>query len=291
MNLALDTKHSSDILDASNMLGLDYSEEGDYLRRLPVGDGFVMCRFSEFTKPFLVKFHKADMKKGSISDKDIREIMKEKLEKYFQKEPETRKAIPSEDIIPAEQIDDSGWKMIELLGNSRATFTSQIYNELNVSGTAFNKKVKRLMDLGLVAVSRAKTQKNRFHYYFLTDRGASVFAQHFGKINPESEKNINELVNLFIDMGWKYDKNSGSFTFREKGRNVTVILETTADPEKIYRDVSGNMHFICASERIKNMVSQQAAKYVYKNGGMPVYFIGLMENFEKKGFGRIEFES
>jgi len=291
MNLALDTKHSSDILDASNMLGLDYSEEGDYIRRLPVGDGFVMCRTLEFTKPFLVKFHKADIKKGSVSDRNIREIMKEKLEKYFENEPETKKIVPVEDIIPVEQIDEAGWKTIELLGNSKATFTSQIYNELNISGSAFNKKVKRLMDLGIVAVSRAKTQKNRFHYYFLTDKGATVFAQHFGKIALESDKNINELVNLFIDMGWKYQKEESTFTFKDKGRNIKVVLEMAADPEKIYQDVSEHMHFICASDRIKNMVTQQAAKHVYKNGGMPVYFIGLIENFEKKGFERIEFES
>jgi len=291
MNLALDTKSSSDILDSSNMLGLDYSEEGDYLRRLPVGDGFVMNRTSEFTKPFLVKFHKADIKKGSISDKDIRKAMKAKLEGYFEKEPEKQRIIPQDDLISADQIDDSGWKTIELLGDGKATFTSQIYNELNVSGSAFNRKVKRLMDLGLVGVSRAKTQKNRFHYYFLTDKGASVFAQHFGKITPESEKNIKELVNLFIDMGWKYHENDSKFTFKDKGRNVTVVIETGADPEKIYKDVSEHMHFICTSERIKNMAAQQAAKYVYKNGGMPVYFIGLMDKFEKKGFERIEFES
>ena len=292
MNLALDTKHSSDILDASNMLGLDYKEEGDYLRRLSVGNGFVMCRGSEFTKPFIVKFNKADIKKGSITDKDIREIMKSRLEKYFEVEPEAeRKTIPEDDNIAIEQIDEHGWGMVELLGNGKATFTSQIYNELNVSGSAFNKKVKKLMDLGLVAVSRAKTQKNRFHYYFLTDKGQNVFIQHFGKITPEKEKNIRELVDLFIEMGWKHNPEDGTFVFKEKGRNVTVVLETAADPEKIYLNVSENMHFICGSERIKNMVAQQAAKYVYRNGGNPVYFIGLVENFEKRGFERIEFET
>lgn len=290
MNLALDTKHSSDILDASNMLGLDYKEEGDYLRRIPVGQGFVMCRSSEFTHPFIVKFHKADIKKGSVSDKNIKEIMKDRVGNFIGHEL-VEKPEKSEENIPVEQIDEHGWKIMELLGNGRATFTSQIYNELNVSGSAFNKKVKKLMNMGLVAVSRAKTQKNRFHYYFLTDRGQMVFGQHFGKITPEREKDIRELVDLFIGMGWKHDQEKDLFTFKEKGRNVTVVLETAANPEKIYENVSRNIHFICGSERIKNMVSQQAAKHVYRNGGNPVYFVGLVENFEKKGFERIEFES
>jgi predicted transcriptional regulator len=293
MNLALDTKSSSDIQDAGNMLGLDYHEEGDYLRRLPVGHGFVMCRTSEFTRPFIVKFNKADIEKGSVSDSDIREIMKDRIGNFLGHElmENTEKAFKKEEPVAVEQIDDHGWKTIELLGNGKATFTSQIYNELNVSGSAFNKKVKKLMDLGLVAVSRAKTQKNRFHYYFLTDKGQSVFMKQFGKIIPEKERDIRELVELFIDLGWKYDGENGTFEFKEKGRNVTVVLETAANPEKIYEDVAKNMHFICGSERTKNMVTQQAAKYVYRNGGTPVYFIGMVEDFEKKGFERIDFES
>ncbi len=293
MNLALDTKSSSDIQDAGNMLGLDYHEEGDYLRRLPVGHGFVMCRTSEFTRPFIVKFNKADIEKGSVSDSDIREIMKDRIGNFLGHElmENTEKAFKKEEPVAVEQIDDHGWKTIELLGNGKATFTSQIYNELNVSGSAFNKKVKKLMDLGLVAVSRAKTQKNRFHYYFLTDKGQSVFMKQFGKIVPEKERDIRELVELFIDLGWKYDGENGTFEFKEKGRNVTVVLETAANPEKIYEDVAKNMHFICGSERTKNMVTQQAAKYVYRNGGTPVYFIGMVEDFEKKGFERIDFES
>jgi predicted transcriptional regulator len=290
MNLALDTKYSSDILDSSNMLGLDYREEGDYLRRLPVGDGFVVCRNSEFTQPFLVKFHQAQIKKGAVTDREIREIMKARLEQYFEAEPETQRPATQDDGV-AEQIDEHGWEIVKLLGEGRATFTSQIYNELNVSGTAFNKKVKRLMDLGVVAVSRAKTQKNRFHYYFLTDKGQAVFAKNFGKTAPEREKDLNELVNLFVYMGWTHQKEEGAFTFKDKGKTIKVMLETSADPEKIYRDVTENMHFVCVSERIRNMVAQQAAKYVYKNGGMPVYFVGLVEDFEKKGFERIEFES
>ena len=92
-------------------------------------------------------------------------------------------------------------------------------------------------------------------------------------------------------MGWKYEPATGTFAFKEKGRNISVVLEQAANPEKIYEDVAKNMHFICGSERVKNMVAQQAAKYVYRNGGSPVYFVALVEDFEKKGFERIEFES
>ncbi len=76
MNLGLDTKHTSDILDASNMLGLDYEEQGSYLRRLPVGHGFMLMRMLSYTEPFLVKFNYVDIKKGSVTDAVIEAHMR-----------------------------------------------------------------------------------------------------------------------------------------------------------------------------------------------------------------------
>jgi len=76
MNLGLDTKGSSDILDASHMLGLDYEEEGVYLRRIPVGHGFMLCRNFEFPRPFLMGFDEVKIDKTVISDEKVSEFMK-----------------------------------------------------------------------------------------------------------------------------------------------------------------------------------------------------------------------
>ena len=76
MNLGLDTRQSSDVRDASNMLGLNYDEEGYYLRRLPIGSGFMLLRGSDFPEPFLVSFPKFDLEKGIVSDRDIAEHMR-----------------------------------------------------------------------------------------------------------------------------------------------------------------------------------------------------------------------
>ena len=76
MNLGLDTKGSSDIMDASHMLGLDYEEEGVYLRRLPVGHGFMLCRNFEFPRPFLMAFDEVKLDKTVISDEVVANFMK-----------------------------------------------------------------------------------------------------------------------------------------------------------------------------------------------------------------------
>jgi len=70
MNLGLDTKWSSDIQDASHMLGLKRDEEVDYLRRLPIGHAFILIRRSEFPNPFLIKFPLVLKEKGLIKDDD-----------------------------------------------------------------------------------------------------------------------------------------------------------------------------------------------------------------------------
>lgn len=81
MNLGLDTKYASDVRDATNMLGLDYEEEGEYLRRLPVGHAFVLCRQLEFSHPFMMKFPLVEVKRGSITDEIVRKVMLEKMMK------------------------------------------------------------------------------------------------------------------------------------------------------------------------------------------------------------------
>lgn len=72
MNLGLDTQHSSDIQDACSMLGLNYDTEGRYLRELPVGHAFILCRKLEFPHPFLIEFPLVKLSKGSVSEEELR---------------------------------------------------------------------------------------------------------------------------------------------------------------------------------------------------------------------------
>ncbi|RLI96143.1 MAG: hypothetical protein DRO99_04995, partial [Candidatus Aenigmatarchaeota archaeon] len=133
MNLGLDTKHASDILDSSNMLGLDYDEEGNYLRRLPVGHGFILCRSAEFNEPFLVEFPHVPIPKGSISDSDIAEHMKGKVEHFLEVEKEEAREREKAKIekelqdIPPEDLDDGEWRIMENLGQGHGSYASQIY--------------------------------------------------------------------------------------------------------------------------------------------------------------------
>ena len=87
MNLGLETKHTSDVDDAACMLNLESEEERNFLRRLPVGHALMFCRLMKFTKPFLIKFPKVQIKKGVIKDSDV----KEHMAKYAEREMEETK--------------------------------------------------------------------------------------------------------------------------------------------------------------------------------------------------------
>jgi len=169
MNLGLDTRHASDVLDASNMLGLKYEEEGNYLRRLPVGHGFMLCRWSEFPEPFLIHFPKFPLEKGSVKDEQLKTHMKGKIQRLIEKEKPKEESKgyvykpPAEEkkemeIIP-EELDEKEMEIIRMLGSGTGILTSEIYKTIKMSGSAFAEKIKKMVEYGIVIKKEAKVRK------------------------------------------------------------------------------------------------------------------------------------
>jgi hypothetical protein len=305
MNLGLDTKYSSDILDASNMLGLKYEEEGDYLRRLPIGHAFILMRRLAFPRPFLVGFPLVNIKKGSITDEFVQEFMQKKLLEEIKKVRETKSREievenPEEKHEKTlEEIDNTSWKIIEVLGNSIASSTSEIYNYIGISGNSFKKRAEKLMGLGLVKFCVGKVYRQKANYYFLTDEGEKVFGSKF-KMQPEKEVDVeqikNFLINHFTLKRWRIlEDNTDQLVFDVEGRKVFVNLETRLDDEKIKERIrnlpeGGSLHFVCTSDRVKNFVIQRIAKYSCDHEKGITTFIATMDEMrEGKDLKKIEF--
>ncbi len=260
MNLGLDTKYSSDILDASNMLGLKYEEEGDYLRRLPVGHAFILMRMLAFPNPFLVEFPLVEIEKGSVTDKIVKNFMQEKLLKDIKKvrSIEAEKGIEveeekNEDLKKGmEELDDSNWKIIEVLGNADGTSTSGIYNKSGMSGSSFKKRAQKLMELGLIGYNVGKVFRQKANYYFLTEKGEEAFNSKFGQDVKKNEFN------------------------REQ---IETEIESSIKTE--------DLNFDCETEKIKNFVIQKVAKYNFDNKLNLVIFVKTKNDKISK---RIEFQ-
>lgn len=283
MNLGLDTKQSSDIQDASNMLGLD-EEEIPYLRQLPIGHGFLLARHS-LHPPFLIEFPKYPLIKGTVTDEQIQKAMTGRL--YI--EPTTSEK-PEE--IPAplpQEVEEQGLKIIESIGQGTGSFASQIYTATKMSGKSFERHVKKLVDLGLVGMKKGKSGRNVLHFYFLTDAGDRVFAEHFTRRERVSQKDVSQIISQLEEVGWIFDREGKKLIFEDNNKRLTVIIVNTTDRAKIASDLKETPHFICVSEGVRNCLLQEAAKLSYEQGPLTIY-IATPEKFAKKAdFEKIDF--
>lgn len=270
MNLGLDTKYSSDVQDAVNMLGLE-EEDGEYMRRLPVGHGFVLMRHSEWTRPFAAKFPLFNIKKGLIKDSDVAALMKHKIGE------------PSKQV-DTERVDETQWRVFQAIGSGKGVFTSQLYKSLRLSGSSFKEHIEILVRAGMVGVREVRIEKTKANYYYLTDAGEKIFAEKF----PNDAKTAHhgsgeEVENMFRSIGWNYKRNGDEFQVEKDEKLLTIKLLTEFNRDYIARSVSGGVSYICGSSQIRNVLLQHAAKLANRTGKMRIS-VATIEDFGKRGF-------
>jgi DNA helicase HerA-like ATPase/DNA-binding MarR family transcriptional regulator len=305
MNLGLDTKYSSDILDASNMLGLKYEEEGDYLRRLPVGHAFILMRRLAFPRPFLVGFPLVKIEKGSVTDELVKEFMQGKLAEEIRKvrELKVKQEMIQKPIEEVEEkiqrIDNTSWRIIEVLGNGAGSSTSEIYNSLRISGSSFKKRAEKLIKLGLIGFCVGKVYKQKANYYFLTEKGERTFESKFERRFEEMEIDVEEAKNFLMDRfileGWKLTEDRPhQLVFEKKGKKIFINLAFRTSIEEIERTIEksekNESYFVCTSERIKNLITQRVARHSQDHKiGIILFITTIRELKEGNDFRRIEF--
>jgi DNA-binding transcriptional ArsR family regulator len=264
MNLGLDSKYSSDIQDAGNMLGI--KEEMDYLRRLPVGHGFVLIRNSSFPYTFLAEFDKADIKKGSVSDEEVMDKMRSKI-KYEEKEENFS---GSTDLL-----DRQSEKLLKAIGAGRGVTTSQLYKSVRMSGSTFNYYLSKLERAGLVSSREVRDGRARAKFCFLTKNGEKAIGPGIfsGTIQ------MSDIAGVFRDGGWIVNS-KGDYFVMEKGENkIRIYILNEKNRAKIDSAITNGFHYLCGSEEIQNVLIQQAAA---KRQGMIIY-TATAEDFLRTG--------
>lgn len=284
MNLGLDTARSSDIRDASGMLGVD-EEEGGYLRKLPVGHAFMMCRRFEFSDPFLVEFPLVGIKKGAVTDQVVREHMLGRIEKLsaepeFQ-EPEEEKKEP----VFTGQVNEHEKLILDAIASGEGAFTSQLYQATRMSGSTFKKHSERLLEKELIGVRKAKKGKNRLYCYFLKPGARNLIGDEKPKPVIGDWPEIREMLE---GAGW-VQRGDGKFIFNQEGKPPMEIM-TLAWADRRGLENTSCSHFICASEKLRNLAVQYAAYRVWKTGKEGPVFVSTAKRFAEKGkFERVEF--
>ena len=301
MNLGLDTKYSSDIQDAANMLGLREEKDVDYLRRLPTGHAFVLIRKSTFPNPFLIKFPLVLPERGKINDEKLKEVMRSKVIEEVKirhtNQPEIRNKMDVERKMS--KVNSNGWRIIEAIANSVGAYTSQLYKSLKMSCRVFKEEVEKLLELGLVGYKVAKVYKQKAVYYFLTHEGELAFILKNGKIPDSKEISVDEnsVITSLNDRGYKYLESKGKrILFEKDGRRIPFLIENTNNRNVIFDDIKnsitdGEIYIVCATDEIKNCLAQQLAKYsfVHSRINLTGFLITLEELKEGKKIKKIEF--
>ena len=300
MNLGLDTQHSSDVQDASSMLGLDYQEQGVHIRKLPIGRGFMLCRNSAFPNPFTVSFTEFPIRKGSVTDSDVSRLMKTRNRflspiSNFQKAQAQTQApeSPKADIMEtAKALQSAEWEIIKILGSGQATFASQIYRLVRVSGGIFKKRAQKLMEKGVIGMSSAKIRKNRMNYYYLTELGEAIFRDAFGKkssadafnrklsLEKAEKMDLKGILQTLTEDRWICSLEKDILTIKKGEQNLNIHLKSSLsrsgfNPKETF--------FLCSSEAVKNLMLQQAARLSAEFGKGFTIFISTVQEFEETG--------
>lgn len=284
MNIGLDTKYSSDIQDASRMLGLDYDEDGKYLRQIPVGHAFFLSRRSPFPFPFLAEFPASEVTRGSVTDADIEEYMKGKTGMYL-----AEKNVKKNDGISQKYVGENEWKIIKLIGQGKCSFKSEIYNDMKMSGNVFNEHLDRLMETGLVGVRKAKSRRNRLFYCYLTDAGERLFEEKHGKVREEARTDTELIEKKFRIDGWQTSRSGNELTLQKGGQAVKMKIQDRFDKDNILEALREHDRFIAASAEIRNAIIQEAAKHPNEMKS-PTIYTATADELEGDGrFSKIEF--
>ncbi len=264
MNLGLDTRYSSDVQDAINMLGLEEEYE-EYLRRLPIGNALVLMRRSQWTKPFSASFPHVQIQKGMIKDIDVSRLMNQKLGVVIEEEKP--------------ELDSIQMEIINSIGSGKGVFTSQLYKPLKLSGTAFKEKISALLRNGIIGVREVRIEKTKANYYFLTDTGARIFGENFS-IKEKSFDITGKTKNIFDSIGWQYKQDGNKFQIEVDGKSLDLIVLNSLSRKEIENAANSHAYYICATPEIRNMLLQSAAKLI----DVKKISVAMFEGFPQAGF-------
>jgi DNA-binding MarR family transcriptional regulator len=264
----------------------------------------MLCRNSSFPNPFTVSFTEFKLKKGSVTDSQVSSLMTSKNKflsspsKFEQAQVQMRESSPKADLLETAKTLQSGeWEIIKILGSGQATFASQIYRLVHVSGGIFKKRAEKLIEKGVIGMSSAKIRKNRMNYYYLTDLGEEIYEMSFnpGKSRPGKEKmELKPIIETLTEDGWKCslegsrhgapsnrDLEESTLVIKKGTQTLNISLKNSLDKPQPISPAESFM--LCSSQTVKNIILQKAARLSADFRKGFTIFISTVKEFEETG--------
>ena len=273
MNLGLDTKYSSDVDDAAEMLGLS-DEEKIHIRKLPVGYGIMMVRNSSFTNPFMVKFPLLPLEKGKISDGEVGKVMGCFVDRATSREKE----------IAMKKLGETQIKILKLIGEGKGSFTSEIYKKLRISGSTFKKNVEKLLEMDLLRFRKGKVYKQNSMFFFPTEKCEKIFSDEWERKTVDNK--VEELRRIGEKEGWEIEILDDDIVKLKKNDVETFVGVVKSWDYKDFKKILERLlkndkscRLLASSEELKNRVIQLSARYSYENPRLNFsVYVAVMEN-------------
>ncbi len=209
-------KHRADMRTISESLLLE-REQVDFLGQLETGMAITKLQ-GRYFKPFLVKFPLFPIKKGIISDEEIKEKMISysdesevvRLDEGTKKPVSSFKGEVKREKKKVVLTDDERSFLIDIGKNPVSGVVSR-YIRLGFNRYKGNKIQKELIDKGLIYWKPVSTRKGRLKVLVLTDKGKKAI----------SDVKIEKIFNKRGSFEHEYAKFRVSENFRKKGYWVT----------------------------------------------------------------------
>jgi len=189
------------------------------------------------------------------------------------------------------------------VARGQATFASQIYRLVRVSGGIFKKRAQKLIDKGVIGMSSAKIRKNRMNYYYLTELGERTFQNAFPWKPVTEPMELKGIIETLTEDSWKCTlerrrhngmksasptSNSNppsnemdTLTIRKGEQNLDIHLKNSLDRNQSF-DPAQNF-LLCSSQAVKNLTLQKASRLSAEFGKGFTIFISTVKEFEESG--------
>ncbi len=178
--IAMNLKHSRDISTIGEAMLIEMNER-EYFGKLEVGYGIVKLQGRWF-RPFLVKFHLVKVKKGMVTDEELKRRM-QGLSGYSEdilpdkdKEEDIRVLQPGDNMRDNQifELNEKETEFLEDVMRHNASCISDRYKRLGLSADAGGKICSRLISSQFLISSSVSTGKGRVRYLELSDKGKEI---------------------------------------------------------------------------------------------------------------------
>jgi len=236
--IAMNLKHRLDVNGISSAMLLEESEQ-EYLGLLEIGSGIIKLQ-NRITKPFLVKFPHFAVKKGSVTDEQIKRIMSGYSANSVNPLPDEK---PKEDIRPIRKEDKIRENQHEITEDEKRLLIdvmeypisgiAERYKRLSFSVYKGNKIRDSLISNGFFKSYDISTFEGRVNYLDLTDKGEKVLQEMGFKIEkkreggPEHEYWKYRIGELFKGKGYQVEIE------KPVGEGKTVDIIASKDGERM----------------------------------------------------------